>query len=40
METFSDLDAWVDKLSKCEFLSEDQVKSLCEKVRDEDVVTN
>lgn len=33
MENYTDLDAWIDKLSKCEFLTEEQVKSLCEKVR-------
>ncbi|KAJ3615632.1 hypothetical protein Zmor_012414 [Zophobas morio] len=29
-----DLDAWIEKLYRCEFLSEDQVKTLCEKAKE------
>jgi hypothetical protein len=32
MENHMELDAWIEKLSKCEFLTEEQVKTLCEKV--------
>ena len=28
-----DLDAWIDKLRKCEHLEEDELKTLCEMVR-------
>jgi hypothetical protein len=30
-----DLDAWIDKLRKCEHLEEDELKTLCEMVRQE-----
>ena len=29
-----DLDAWIDKLRKCEHLEEDELKTLCEMVRE------
>ena len=28
-----DLDAWIDKLKRCEYLAEDELKALCEYVR-------
>jgi hypothetical protein len=28
-----DLDAWIDKMRKCEHLEEDELKTLCEMVR-------
>ena len=28
-----DLDAWIEKLKRCEYLEEDELKSLCEYVR-------
>lgn len=28
-----DLDAWIEKVRKCEFLAEDELKALCEYVR-------
>ena len=28
-----DLDAWIEKLKRCEYLKEDELKSLCEYVR-------
>eukprot|EP00122_Pirum_gemmata_P019944 Pgem_evm1s18656 len=34
MATVKDLDSWIEKLYKCEFLSEDQVKALCDKAKE------
>lgn len=28
-----DLDAWIEKLKRCEYLAEDELKALCEYVR-------
>ena len=28
-----DLDAWIEKVRRCEFLAEDELKALCEYVR-------
>lgn len=35
--TSKDLDAWIEQLNDCKQLSEPMVKTLCEKVRDENV---
>ena len=28
-----DLDAWIEKVKRCEYLAEDELKALCEYVR-------
>jgi serine/threonine-protein phosphatase 4 catalytic subunit len=34
MSSFSDLDEQIERLKKCEYLKESEVKSLCDKARE------